>query len=164
MLLLAKIRDCRNAFALFLGSVAVVLLPLALVLNLSAASDALRNEGVVAGCIVLGLGWVLLGWFLTPSVETYIGQGAMEGFPIIGPSFANPQRNEPVMNDLARKLSQQTDAGIASAGLGFLLMLVGGVYDAVPILGLIALLTFVAAALALLLLAFLPARRPAAPA
>lgn len=90
---------------------------------------------LAAASILMGLLWMLVGWFLAPSVETYVGQGAMKGFPIIGPTFANPERNPAVMTDLADRMSRQTDLGILSAGLGLALIALGVAFYTVPMVG-----------------------------
>lgn len=96
----------------------------------------------VAAAILLGLLWILVGWIFTPSVETYLGQGRSFSFPIIGPSFANPQRNPAVMEDLGRKLGADTDLGLLLAGLGFALMSIGFVAFFLPVLALAAVAVF----------------------
>lgn len=125
--------------AAFLGCVVFVLvLALVVPVLLPAAPGAFA----IGACILLGLAWMIVGWLFVPSVETYIGQGAMRGVPIIGPSFANPERSAPVMEDLAWKLSSQTDVGIVLAVLGFLLMSVGFVFSLDPAAGLALLVVF----------------------
>lgn len=59
--------------------------------------------------------------------------------PIIGPSWANPERNPAVMEDLGRKLGPQTDLGVILAGFGFVLMSIGFVAYVFPVVGLAAL-------------------------
>ncbi len=97
---------------------------------------------LVSGSIALGVLWIAVGWVFAPSVETYLGQGAFEGFPIIGPSWANPARTPPVMDDLARKLSRETDVGLGVAALGFVLMSLGFVTYLAPTVGVVAIAAF----------------------
>lgn len=117
---------------------------------LSVLLPEVAAEDVATASIVLGLAWMLVGWFLTPSVETYVGQGAVEGVPIIGPTFANPQRNPAVLADLTDRLSRQTDLGLVSAALGFGLMVVGFSFYVTPAAGFGAGLVCLAVVLAVL--------------
>ncbi len=148
----ARTTDFQRFLAAFLLT---TLAAVAVVLALSARTPLAATEvppSLAAACILVGLIWVLVGYVLTPTVETYLGQGAMKGVPIIGPSFANPQRSRPVLADLAWKLSVQTDAGILVAVLGFALMTAGFLFYLAPGVGLLilaALLVVVAAVLVL---------------
>ncbi len=143
----------------FLASVAVILLIALVPPILSLASPSSLSIPVAGACALLGIVWIIVGWLFAPSVEAYIGQGAVRGHPIIGPSFANPERSEPVMKDLAWRLSSQTDAGIVIAALGFVLLSMSVTYYADQFAGLVGLLVCATAFAVVLGLTFLPLRR-----
>ena len=92
-----------------------------------------------AGCIFLGLAWLVLGFLLAPNVETFMSPGAVRGTPILWPGSARPEPNEEVIQDLGEKLSSGTDLGIATAALGAVLFLVGVILYLAPVIGLVAL-------------------------
>ncbi len=145
-----------NFQRLLAGFLVTTLLALFLILALPALlPSALVSVStfLTAACILLGLVWLLVGYAFTPTVETYLGQGAMEGVPIIGPLFANPERNPPVLTDLAWKLSAQTDAGIVLAALGFGLMTAGFAFYLAPAVGFVILAVLLLAVAVVLLLA-----------
>lgn len=164
MLVFRRLRSLQRVFKWFLASVVAAFAAMLVLAYLSGASDATTTQAAVGLCILLGLGWAIVGWLLAPSVETYLGQGALEGRPVIGARFANPERNRPVLADLAGKLSGETDSGIVLASLGFVLLIVGGLYYAMPPLGPMAVVAYLVGVFVLLLLAFLPSRNPVATA
>ncbi|HYM39915.1 MAG TPA: hypothetical protein VEY12_07205 [Thermoplasmata archaeon] len=154
-------RSTHRLLEWFLVTAAAAVLGTLAAAQIGTFSDAARTQALVASCILLGLAWSIGGWILAPSVETYLGQGALEGRPVIGPSFANPERNRPVLEDLGGKLAGSTDVGIAAAVLGFLLMFTGGLTYVLPWAGLVALGVLLASAAGLFVVTGLP-RRPRA--
>ncbi len=93
-----------------------------------------------AGCIFLGLAWLVLGFLLAPSVETFMSPGTGgRAPPILWPGSARPEPNQEVIEDLGEKLSSGTDLGIATAALGAVLFLVGVIFYLAPVMGLVAL-------------------------
>ncbi len=143
-------------------------LSLAMLMAVAVGFGLLDAGGVAAAagvsgpaCVFLGLVWVVLGWILSPSVETYVGPGAVRGIPIIWPSSAQPERNQAVLQDLAWKLSSQTSLGIVSAVLGFILMLVGFAFYLSPLAGYAAGFAYLAAMAVVALYLFRPMGVPA---
>ncbi len=161
MLMSGRPTPPRRLLTWFSLSLALVM-AVAVGLGLLEAGGAAAAAGVSGpACFFLGLVWVVLGWILSPSVETYVGPGAVRGIPIIWPSSAQPERNPPVLQDLARKLSSQTSLGIVSAALGFVLMLVGFTFYLSPLAGYVAGFAYLAAMAAVALYLFRPVGVPA---
>ncbi len=153
-------RPFQKMLAWFLVSVVAVLLIIVGVDLLTQRGNAAVAQSVVTGFVFLGLAWVVLGWMFTASVETYAGPGAMEGIPIIWPTSAIPERNRPMLEDLASKLGGQSDMGSSFAVFGFLLMAVGIVFYAAPWAGVVVIVAFLSAVTALLLYTLRPMPAP----
>lgn len=139
MLMPTRFRFGAVLLGLFVLTILVVLLAAFIPPLLGIVTLGAVTLPFVETAVFLGLVWLVLGWMFTPSVETYLGQGRAQSVPIIGPSFANPERNPAVIQDLGRKLGPQTDVGVILAGFGLALMSIGFVAYVFPVVGLAAL-------------------------
>lgn len=141
----------RTLFAWYLATV-VFLLALATALSLLGWAPA--APFLSATCVLVGLAWVVAAAFLAPNVTTFMAPGPNPfGVPpIVWPQDALPNRSAPVLANLGRKLSYETDPALAAAVLGFILFLSGiAVRVDLPV-GALILLALAAAMAALLLM------------
>lgn len=90
-----------------------------------------------AGCVFLGLVWIILGYLCAPNMATYLGPGALPSVPIFSPKSAIPESNAQVLEDLGEDLSRGTDLGIAIEALGAVLILMGILAYIVPRAGIL---------------------------
>jgi hypothetical protein len=118
-------------------------------LTLAAFGAAVRDGAIVSGFL-----WVLAGFLLGGSPNTYLGGAGMgaETPPILWPSNGLPARGEAVLKDLKFKLADPQSLTILFVILGVSGVAMGFIAFASAISGVVA-ISIVAAALAVLLLA-----------
>ncbi len=159
----ARTRFWRNPVRLGLWA---YFLTLVLVLAVAAATAALSTFSLDAfgarvrdGAILSGIMWMIAGFLVASSTNTYLGPGAVgrRAPPIVWPADALPVRSEAVLKDLTLKLADPQSLSILFVTLGVFGVLAGFVAYASAALGVIA-ISIVAAAVAVLLLATGPGR------
>lgn len=137
----SETRSIRAVVAVYAGSL-LTALALAICGAFVTASGSVFDTLLAAGWILVGLGWVVVGYLLAPTVSTFLGPGAswVRGGapPAVWPSSALPEANPQVVSDLAEKLSRGTDLGVLVAVLGIALFTAGVVAYVNSLIGAVA--------------------------